>query len=331
MGSKGKQRLGGLIRYAICIAAISWVVWHTQWAELREVWRNADKPLLLLSVLAFGPAPVLIAVRLKLLLDVHNIRLSVWQAVKVTFAGNFVITALPVGTPGGDSLKAYYVARGTPYKHEAVTVVFFDRVIGVLGLVLMSGVVILCDWHNPAFRSWGRIIGLLVLGSLIGGGLYFSNWMRSLLRLDALLKKLPLGHHLQRIDQAIFEFRQHPARILVCFLLTNILQFNCVVCTFIAGWALGMADVQHPMRSLSVYVGYTPVALLAGALPIGVMETTFQQLFSTAARLGSPEAALSLSLTGRVMQLVWALPGGLVVLRSRPKAEDLEAMEASAG
>lgn len=327
MESKARQRIAAFVRYAICIGAISWVAWHTQWAELLAVWRNADRWLLVLSALAFGPAPVLIAVRLKWLLAVHDIRLSVWQAVKVTFAGNFVISALPVGTPGGDSLKAYYIARDTPHKHEAVTVVFFDRVIGVLGLVLTSGVVILCEWHNPAFAKWGRIIELLVVGMVVGGGLYFSTWLRTKLRLDALLKKLPLGQHLQRIDQAAFEFRQHPMRMLICLALSVVLQLNCVVCIFLAGWALQMVDGTHLLKSFSVYLGYTPVGLLAGALPIGVMETTFQQLFSSVT-WGSPEKALLVSLFGvRFIQLVWALPGGLVVLRSRPKPEEMAAMK----
>jgi hypothetical protein len=286
--------------------------------------------LLLLSVLTFGPAPVLLAMRLKALLAVHDVRLSAWQAIKVTFAGNFVINALPVGTPGGDSVKAFYIARDTPHKHEAVTVVFFDRVIGVLGLVLMSGVVVLLDWHNEAFHKWGRIVGVLVLIIVAGGGIYFSRRTRQLLRLDWILARLPLSGHLQRIDRAMFEFRQHPRRVLGCLLLTNLLQFNCIASLFLGGWALGMVDHARPWSSFAVYLAYTPICYLAGALPLGVMEGGFQQLFSGAARLGTLEAALSLSLFSRFTQLVWALPGGLTVLRSRRDAEQFAAVEAAA-
>lgn len=330
MGSWLRQHGSALIRYAVCAVAVSWVAWNTEWSQLGEVWRQADPWLLFLSVVVFGPAPVLIAIRLKLLLDVHHVRLSVWQAIKVTFAGNFIINALPVGTTGGDSVKAYYIARDTPHKHEAVTVVFFDRVIGVLGLVLMSGIVVLLDWHNQAFRSWGRPIGVLMLLVLLGGGLYFSNWTRKLLRLDWILSKLPLGHHLQRIDRAVFEFRNRPRRVLVCLLLTNILQVICIVSLFLAGWALGVIDVKaaSPWSSLPVYLAYVPICFLAGALPIGVMEGGFQQLLHGAAGFGTAGAALSLSLFGRFIQLIWALPGGLIVLRSRPRAEDVAAMEA---
>ena len=322
-----RQRWAGLLRLAVCVAAIGWIAHHTQWHELAGVWRSADKRLLFWSVLAFGPAPVLLAMRLKLLLAVHDIRLTAWQAIKVTFAGNFVINALPVGTAGGDSVKAFYIARDTPSKHEAVTVVFFDRVIGVLGLVLMSGVVVLLDWHNEAFAKWGRIIGVLVLLMVVGGVVYFSHWTRKLLRIDWLLSRLPLGQHLQRIDRAVFEFRQHPMRVLAALLLANLLQFNCIASLFLGGWALGMVDHAQPWSSFSVYLAYTPIGYLTGALPIGVMETTFQQLFSGVARLGTMEAALSLSLLSRFIQTIWSLPGGLAVLRSRREANEFAAME----
>lgn len=315
-----RQRLGMLVRLVVCAAALTWIVHKTQWAQLAEVWRGANKSLLLLSLLSFGPAPVLIAIRLKWLLEVHEVRLSVWRAIKVTFAGNFIINALPVGTPGGDSVKAYYIARDTPNKHEAVTVVFFDRIIGVVGLLLMSSVVILVDWHNPAFRSWGRLIGMLVLAMAAGGAVYFSPWMRKLLRLDAILARLPLGSHLQRIDRAVYEFRSCPGRLVAALLITNLLQFICIVTFFLGGWALGMVG-PHPWRSFAVYLAYTPICLLTGALPLGVMETTFQQLFSSVAKLGSPEAAVLLSIFGRFIQLAWALPGGITVLKSRPSAD----------
>jgi uncharacterized protein (TIRG00374 family) len=330
MALVSKQRVSALVRYGVCIAAVSWIAWSTDWSRLAEVWRGADKTLLLLSVLAFGPAPVIISLRLKLLLDVHDLQVSFWQTLKATFAGNFVINTLPVGTPGGDSLKAYYIARDTTQKHEAVTVVFFDRVIGVLGLVLMAGIVVLIDWHNPAFAKWGRLIGILVVAIVLGGAVYFSNWTRKLLRLDWILSRLPLGHHLQRIDRAVLEFRNRPGRVLVCLILANILQVNCIFSLFLAGWALGMVDPVSPWSSFPVYLAYVSIAFLAGALPIGVMEEVFRQLFAGAAGLGSPEAALSLSLFGRIIQLIWSLPGALIVLRSRPAPADLEELEVPA-
>lgn len=78
--------------------------------------------------MASGPVPILIALRLKLLLSVHDIHLSTWETIKLVFGANFLISALPAGTSGGHAAKRLNVASRTPHKHEAVTTVFFDRV-----------------------------------------------------------------------------------------------------------------------------------------------------------------------------------------------------------
>jgi len=316
MTAESKRPWSVWVRYGICIAAVTWLVTHTEWAKLREVWLTADTRLLLAGILAFGPAPLLIAIRLKWLLAVHDIHLSAWQAIKVTFAGNFVINALPVGTTGGDSVKAYYIARDTPYKHEAVTTVFFDRVIGVLGLVLLSGIAVLANWKNPSFAGWGRIIGVLVVLLMVGSGIYFSRRMRHLFRIDQIVARLPLASHFQRIDRAVFAFRGSYRRVVACLGLSILLQVIAIISLFLAGWALGMVGDQ-PIKSAAVYLGYTPICLLTGVLPIGVMEETFNQLLVKTAGLGTREGAYSLSLFGRVIQLVWALPGGFLVLRGQ--------------
>jgi len=308
-----------LVRYGICVGAILWLVTNKnwRWSELKAIWLKADQRLLVAGVLAFGPAPVLIAFRLKLLLAVHNVRLSVWQAIKVTFAGNFIINTLPVGTTGGDSAKAYYIARDTVHKHEAVTTVFFDRVIGVVGLVLLAGGAVLANWRNPAFAGWGRIIGLFALGLAVGSGIYYSRSMRQLLRIDQIMARLPLSAHLQRIDRSVLAFREVPGCVLACLALSVVLQLICIVSLFLAGWALGLVGTP-PVASFGVYVGFMPIGLLAGAQPLGGMEVTFSVLLADIAGLGTSAAAVSLALFGRLIQLVWALPGMVVVLRARP-------------
>jgi len=315
---RAKRWLTSLARYGVCIGAITWLYRTIDWPQLKQVLTDTDWRLAFLALLAFGPVPVLIAIRLKWLLAVQNVHLSVWQAIKVTFAGNFIINALPVGTSGGDSVKAYYVARDTPHKHEAVTAVFFDRVIGVVSLFMMSGFVVLIDWQNPAFKFWGHVIGISLLVLAVGVSIYFSRRIRRVLRFDQLLSLLPLANHIQRIDRAVLLFRHHLGRLAACLALTVFLQLVGIFAYFLGGWALGLVG-EHPWLALRIYLGYTPICFLTGALPIGVTEVTFAELFADTAKLGTREAALSVSFFGRLMQLAWALPGMLVVLGARPK------------
>lgn len=320
-----------LVRLGVCLLAVGWLYQTTDWQEIRDTLANTNWRVALLGLLVFGPAPVLIGLRLKWLLAVHEIHLSVWNALKITFVSNFFIHALPLGTSGGDALKAWYVARDTPRKHEAVTTILVDRVVGVVGLVLLSGLMVVVQWNNPALASWGEaavarpwmnalsprgLIGLLLAGLVLGGGVYFSRWARRVLRLEAILARLPLAGHLQRLDQAVFEFRNHRRRVAACLVLAVVLQLWSVMAVFLSGWALGMVH-SDPWKAFPVYLAYVPICFLCGALPLGVMEVIYVQLFARAAEVGTEAAALSLSLLSRLIQLAWALPGGLAILTGR--------------
>jgi len=310
-----------LARWGICIVAVGWILNDIDWVELKRTLAEAQWSWALLGLVTFGPAPMLIAQRLRWLLEVHGIHISYWQAVKVTFAGNFLIQAFPIGTPGGDSAKAYYIARDTPHKHEAALTVFFDRVLGTASLLLMSGIVVLVNWKNPAFAKWGRIIGVLIVVLMVGGGAYFSHRVRRWLHMDAIVARLPLAGHFQRLDRALFAYRHHVNRLVICLLLTLGLQTLSVLCYYLVGRGLGLhsnnAVTSSAVADLFVYLGYTPICFLAGALPMGAMELTFAELFSDAAGLGTPEQAFSLSFLGRMVQLIWALPGLIVVMRGK--------------
>ena len=305
------------LRLAIAAAALTWLWLDTDWMRLRRVLAEADWLLALVGVACFGPAPVMLAFRLKLLLGVQGIDLGLGQVVRATFAGNFITHALPLGTGGGDTVKAYIVARQTPHKHEAVTAILFDRLIGVGGLLTLSGVMVLLDWDNPAFAQYGRPIALAIL--LLAGGLVvvFSHRARRLFRVERFLAALPFGAHLARMDRAVLAFRTRPRTVAACWVLTLILQLNSVLVMFLVGWALGLVG-ESPDSAAAVYLAYTPICFLTGALPIGVMEVAFAELLADAGALGTREAAVSLSFMGRIIQLIWSLPGGWFVLRSHP-------------
>lgn len=319
------RRIGSILfRYGICVAAVAWLASRSEWSQFKQAVQQADWRLVLVSLVVFGPTPVVLAMRLRWLLVVHGIILSAWQAVRVTFAGNFIIGTTPFGTHGGDAVKAYYIARDTPYKHEAVTTVFVDRVIGVVSLIGLAGIVCLLNWGNEAFLRWGRIIGLAVLIMGVGGGIYFSNRLRRLFRVDQILSYLPFSGHVRRIDQAAFEFRHRPGRVAGGLLATVVLQVIAIISHFLIGWALGMVyPDQAPLSTFPIYLAYVPICFLAGALPIGAMELTYVELFANSAGLGTPETATFLSLLSRLTQLLWALPGLVVVLKAgRPRMEN---------
>lgn len=279
---------------------------------IATVVRGADLTGMVFALLLFAPVPLLQSLRLVWMLAIQEVRLSLWQAIKLSFAGNFFNFALP-GTTGGDLIKAYYLTRFTHRKTEAVTTVFLDRVVGLLGLVLLAGLSMLSRWDSKAFGNVAGIMGLACGGLAVGALFIFSRRLRHAIRLPELAAKLPAGEHLLRVGRATVAMRKHKALVAASLGLTAVLQFLVMVSAFAMARALNMRG------DFTLYLVYVPVVFLIAAVPIappqgvGILEFFCVQFFA-AGRLNSDSQAFVFALAIRLIQLVWALPGILVPL-----------------
>lgn len=305
---------------------------------IRGVVTGLDWRLAGLSLLIFGPVPFFSAVRLVLMLRIQDVRLTVWEAVKLTFAGNFFNFALP-GTTGGDLIKAYYITRYTHHKTEAVTAVVLDRVIGLLGLMMLASLLFALAWKqlnwDAAYRnSLASALGLVWAGLAIGCLVVFSSRLRGLFRLSEIAARLPAGEHLQRIGRATVAMRTHKALTLWSLVITIGLQGLVVWSAFMMARGLGM---EGPASLFFICV---PIGFLIAAIPIsppqaiGVLEWAYIQFF-TQEGLNPISAAVAFALLVRLIQLVWAIPGVLVPLLgahmpSKAELADMESADAGA-
>lgn len=295
---------------------------------IRSVVQRLDLRLAFFSVLLFAPVWFIQAYRLVLMVAIHDMRLSLWNSVKLTFAGCFFNFALP-GSYGGDVIKAYYVSRYTHHrKTEVVTTVFIDRVFGLLAVVILASIAMLVRW-DP--REFGRLeTALIVIGVavIVGGCVIFSRRVRAALRLTELVQRLPRAEQILRVGRSLVVLRHHPGRVTAAMGLSLVLQALCMLSAAVMGWALGMKG------DLSQYFVYVSVGFLIAAIPItppqafGVLEAAYVQFF-THAGLASASQAVALALAVRLIQLVWALPGVLVPLLGAhlPSRAELEAEE----
>ncbi|MCK4343086.1 MAG: flippase-like domain-containing protein [Phycisphaerae bacterium] len=287
---------------------------------------QVDKRLALFAILIFAPVWFIQAYRLVLMISIQGVKLRYWNAVKLTFAGNFFNFALP-GTTGGDLVKAYYITHYTHRKTEVVTTIFLDRAIGLLGMVLLAAFAILMSWDPEEFGYLISTLGLILGGLLVGSIIVFSRRVRQTLRLSELAARLPMGEQLLRVGRATIAMRQHKLRVAVCLVLTFILQTIVMTSAAIMAWALGMTG------DLFYYITYVAIGFLIAAIPIsppqaiGVMEAFYVQFF-TRGGLNTASQAVALALAVRLIQLVWAIPGVLVPLLGAhlPKKAELDAL-----
>lgn len=286
--------------------------------------RSANPTFIWLSLLCFAPVPLLQSLRFLWMVRAQEIELSTWEAMKLVYAGNF-LNFVALGSTGGDVFKAYYVSTHTDRKTEAVTTVFLDRAVGMVGLVVITLLVMLLRMDDPKVRAWLPAIALLNAGLVAAVFIGLSRRARSLLNVDAWLPRLPFGGQLQRIDAAVHRMRHHPRLLLAALGLSVLLQGLAITSFMLSGLGLGMSG---GVADYPDYMVYMALGMLVAAIPVsyqglGTMDAMLQVFFRGV--YGNFSQVLFLGFAIRLVQLLWSLPGALVPLLGahRPSPEKL--------
>lgn len=291
--------------------------------------RSADPTLILLSLLCFAPVPVLQSLRFQWMVRAQDIELSVWEAMKLCYAGNF-LNFVALGSTGGDVFKAYYVSTHTHRKTEAVTTVLLDRGVGMVGLVSITLVAMALRLDDPRIREWVPAVVVLLAALLAGVLVAFSGRARRRMRLESLIERLPWSDHVRRIDAATYRMRHHPRLLAAALALSVALQGLAITSFALAGVGLGM---RGGLEVYPDYLCFLALGLLVAAVPIsyqglGTMDAALQIFLRGV--YGNFSQVLFLGFAIRLVQLAWSLPGALVPLTGahRPGPEKLAQIQA---
>ena len=273
--------------------------------------RQSDKPRLLLGLLMVSVIYPILVVRWWLLMRTRGMDVTMWKAFRLTMVGNFFNFCIP-GTTGGDLVKAYYAAKGSGRRADAVMTVIVDRVCGLLGLLMLAGLAGLFMLHDDVARQITAYIWLIWLGILLGSCVYFSRRLRALLRVDRLLSLLPAKGLLGSIDEAAMAYRGHLLVVAGVISMGVVLHLMLVCATATAGYALGMDS------SIGLLLIVIPVTFLVGAVPIapqglGVMEVFAVTMLNSP--LASPNQIIGMLMMVRAYQLAYSLLGSVFLLK----------------
>lgn len=274
------------------------------------------------------------AVRWRLLLGVQGIHLTFFESLRLTYIGWFFNNWLPGGA-GGDFVKAYYLARQTHRKTEAVTVVFLDRLIGLVAVCLLGAAAVAWSLGDERVRVAQIIIAVSLTGLIAGGTVFFSRTLRRLLRVDRLLARLPLAGVVTRVDRAVLVYRHHKAKVALALVLSWSMQAVALCAMWWLATGLGSrASWNHYFVNMPVvWIGWSLIPVPGG---FGVAETLVQRLFTPsvlggAAPLPAVEAAtlaLAMILAYRLVQMLVTVPGGVFYLARRTDVSPTHMREA---
>jgi len=266
----------------------------------------------------FGPALFLMAVRWHVLMTASAIQVPFFTLVRLHYLGFFYNAFMPGGA-GGDILKAVYLAQHCAQKTEAATVVLVDRIVGVVGLLMVAGAVVLFSGGQAS--GLAAQIGALALALVAFAALYFSAAVRRAVRYEAWVARLPRADLFLRIDAALYGLRYQKKSLALALGLTLVLQLLEIVGVSWAGDALGLRDARF-----THYLVFVPIGFLVNAIPvsfggIGLMEGAYLKLFHDAG-VATATQGFMLGVLTRLIVLGWSALGAASALFP-PRAREL--------
>jgi uncharacterized protein (TIRG00374 family) len=291
--------------------------------------RDADYRWIGAAILAYVVVEIAAMVRWQILLKVQGINLGTGRIAALFFIGMFYNQFLPGGT-GGDIVKTYLLWKETPGKKPgALLAVLFDRMIGLIALIIITGVLIFLRYRWLTSTPATSPYVWLVLG-VFGASVLFvtTTFVVSGFNLfHKLPHKFPGREKLLEISTAYHQYARHwRATVaafgasLVCHLGT-FATFLCVAYAFRAAIApvdfFAIMPVERTISSLPIsFAGvgtreYILQIMLSNLCPIPAGAAA-DYWFATARLIG---------LTGFTVILVCCLPGGIIYFFYRPSGE----------
>jgi uncharacterized membrane protein YbhN (UPF0104 family) len=270
--------IGTLLSLGLFAWLIARLDWNLVWTQLRGVAWWA----ILLASASYLLSQAFNTLRWCILLWAHNVKITFWQAFRITWSGIFASNFLP-STIGGDGLRMAAVYPYAKSKTVAVGSVALDRVINMAAMT--------CLIPLPLVLFGAKLNALLALALPINP--------------RALVEK-----YSPKIAAALREWANHPMSFVWAFLSAWPSNLTPIFSTWLIARGLGM-DV-----SFWQVMAVQTVAYFLSVLPIsvngyGVREVTYATLFVT---LGaSLEQASALAVITRFLIVLVTIPGAIWV------------------
>jgi uncharacterized membrane protein YbhN (UPF0104 family) len=215
---------------------------------------------------------------------------------------------------GGDVIRIRDTAKAAQSKTLATTVVLTDRVLGLIGLVLVaalgSSMIGGVAGHAPApiWPSW-LWAGFILAAIVSAPAVLAPSGVGRLLQPLTVLHPEWVGNRIDSLTAALVRFRARPGALAACFAGAVFVQTSIVIFYVAVAYALHL-DIGP--WDLAVIV---PLSFIVQMLPVsvngfGVREMTFTFYFT---RVGVPkESAILMSLVAVVLIMLFSLSGAAV-------------------
>ena len=314
-----KKILVTVFQLGVTIALLYWV-YHdpARRAQMAEALRHARYSWVLMGIFAYFIVEIAAAFRWHVLLKVQCIHLSFWRLSGLFLIGMFYNQFLPGGT-GGDIIKSYYLLKETPDKKAgALLAVLFDRIIGLVALIVISGTLIglRYDFLSQTTETRQLLWILLVVLGVSIAGLLTTFIITGFKLFHSLPLRFPGREKLIEISASYHLYARHWRATLVAF-GSSIVAHLATFATFLS--------VAYSLRAnvkILDFFAIMPIERTISAMPIsfagiGWREKVLQIMLNGIC--GVPEAtAILIGSLSFLIVLICCLPGAVVYFFYKP-------------
>lgn len=318
-----KKWLLFLVKLLLTAGCLVWAMRGIEWRD--SVLARPDElawDWILIGLGFAGLTVSLSALRLWLLLRAQGVRIGLGRAHELTLIGN-LFNLVAVGGIGGDAARIYLLIRDFPGRKLAITMtVMFDHLVGLVAMSLVFFLLTAGRFDDLASQSVETRAILRFAWAFFAGGL-------ALVALMFVVSYPPVHRRihdrggewrlafLRRLPEVYDLFRRE-WKLAVVALVVAVLMLPVYYASF---WAAARAAGDQVAAAPMLVA--MPVVDMLSALPLsvaglGVREASMKVLMQDLTGMNA-QVAVSASLIGFAMSLVWALAGGLLFLRPRDR------------
>lgn len=249
---------------------------------------------------------------------------------RIFMAGLFYNSFMP-GMTGGDVFKAYYVARHSDRRADAIVSILADRFAGLIGLVILATVAAVAalsmGLNDPTTRTAGQAVAVAAAVMVLAGAIYFSPLLQRLFGMHFVSRLLPCTGPLAAAKQAVAAYRDHKREVALSVGIAVIVHMTILGAALISARAVGMET------GAIKFIALMPLVTLTGALPlsfmgVGLIEPTGIALLGEAG-IASANQIVTMLVLIRLYQITWSMLGAAFVVRGGLTLPGEETKEAS--
>lgn len=286
--------------------------------ELQAVLRSAKPGWFVIGLVAAGIVQALCLVRWRIFLRMAGLDIGWRESCGIFFAGLFSNLFLPGGA-GGDLVKIGLLAGRRYDPARSALSVVMDRLSGSVSMILLG--LGLIHWHRDSLSRSPEVAavmgGILVYLVVLGLGIGLSVWLCSRGLVSRLPQSWPGRARLVELTGAYFQLAVQWKRTILAVAVSCVMLVLYFLTFFFAARACGL-DL-HP----GVFLAIMPAVDIISGLPVslggmGVRESLFVLILGQIAGV-TAAVAVTVSLTGHMLSVVWALPGAFLWMMGRTR------------